>query len=153
MANSKTERSENVNAIELNCKVAKKLQPPPPISTSTPSPLFRFIPPFQQKNSYPPSDSIFGRSYPSFNKGEGGSNYEQLTAESHYFYKKAPPKTINWVVIWLLAILSKKIAILNIFSKFCKTLCVFILIFYFVAKIRKTCYRKKKNTDLLKPIY
>ena len=30
MANSKTERSENVNAIELNCKVAKKLQPPPP---------------------------------------------------------------------------------------------------------------------------
>ena len=153
MANSKTERSENVNAIELNCKVAKKLQPPPPFLHQPPPPFSGLSLLSSKKIHTPPSDSIFGRSYPSFNKGEGGSNYEQLTAESHYFYKKAPPKTINWVVIWLLAILSKKIAILNIFSKFCKKLCVFILIFYFVAKIRKTCYRKKKNTDLLKPIY
>ena len=39
MANSKTERSENVNAIELNCKVAKKLQPPPPFLHQRPPPF------------------------------------------------------------------------------------------------------------------
>ena len=53
MANSKEERSENVNAIELNCKVVKKVASPP----------FLHQPPFLAKNFALPSDSIFGRSY------------------------------------------------------------------------------------------
>ena len=56
MANSKDWRSENVNMIELNCKVVKK-----------------------SGNFVPPSDSIFGRSYPRlFNKGGGRGGGFQL---------------------------------------------------------------------------
>ena len=65
IANSKDWRSENVNAIELNCKVVKKLQPSPPLLSS-------------KKFCIPqPSDSIFGTSSPTpptpFNKD--GKNY------------------------------------------------------------------------------
>ena len=42
MDNSKDWRSENVNAIELNCKVVKKVVPPDFYI----NPPFRFIPPF-----------------------------------------------------------------------------------------------------------
>ena len=52
-------RSENVHAIELNCKVVKKVETPRP-----PPPLFRFIPNFWQKISHPPSGSIFGSPTP-----------------------------------------------------------------------------------------
>ena len=68
MANSKDWRSKKVNVVELNCKVVKKVATP---HFYINPPLFKFIPPFSQKNSFPPSDSIFGRSYPlppTFNK-------------------------------------------------------------------------------------
>ena len=46
----------------LNCKVIKKWQPPPPISTSTP-PFSGLSPLFSKKfRTPPPSDSIFRRS-------------------------------------------------------------------------------------------
>ena len=49
-----------VNVIELNCKIIKKVAPPPPFSGLSP--------PFLEKNLSPtpppPSDSTFGRSYP-----------------------------------------------------------------------------------------
>ena len=46
--------TQTVNVIELNCKVVKKV-----------ATLYFYInPPFYQKISYSPSDSIFGRSYP-----------------------------------------------------------------------------------------
>ena len=59
--------------MQLNCKEVATLpflkQPPP----------FQSYPPFLAKFLLPPplpSDSVFGRSYPLFNKeGEGGSNY------------------------------------------------------------------------------
>ena len=56
MAKSKDWRSENANGIELNCKVVNIVatsppSPPPPILHQPP--LFRFIPPFYQKISYP----------------------------------------------------------------------------------------------------
>ena len=62
--NSKDWRSENVNVIELNCKVVKKFVTP---SISTANPPFQVYPHFLAKiflPPSPPSNSIFGRSYP-----------------------------------------------------------------------------------------
>ena len=69
MANSKDRRSENVNVIELYCKVVKKVATP--ISTSTPvSCLF----PLPSKNFHTPSPQVTqfleGPTLP-FNSGEG----------------------------------------------------------------------------------
>ena len=55
----------------LNCKVTKKWQSSPSSPFLYQTPLFRFIPTFWQKNSKPPSDSIFGRSYPPLIRGGG----------------------------------------------------------------------------------
>ena len=69
MANSKDRRSENVNVIELYCKVVKKWQPP--ISASAPvSCLF----PLPSKNFHTPSPQVTqlleGPTLP-FNRGVG----------------------------------------------------------------------------------
>ena len=52
---------------------------------------------------------------------------------------------LDWVLNTALGDTVKKVFILKIFPKLYKTFCVFILMMhiYFVAKIRKTCYRKK----------
>ena len=63
MANSKDRRSENVNAIKLNCKVVKKVATPHFYI----NPPFQFYPPFLAKNFVPPQVTQFW--------GEGGSNY------------------------------------------------------------------------------
>ena len=55
MANSKDWRSENVNMIELNCKVVKKWQPSPPPPISTSAPPFQVYPPILAKNFVPPN--------------------------------------------------------------------------------------------------
>ena len=71
MANSKDWRSEKLNAIELNCNVVKKVT----------TPLFQVYTPFLAKNFVPPpSDAIYGRSYPPspFNKGRGPTMTIQL---------------------------------------------------------------------------
>ena len=72
MANSKDWRSDNVNMIERNCKVVKKVATPhfyinPPLSVLSPL--------SSKKIRTPSSDSISGRSSPPFNR-EGGSNYD-----------------------------------------------------------------------------
>ena len=62
MANWKGWRSENVNAIKLNCKVVKKWQPP---HFYINSPFSGLSPPLSsRKFRTRPCDSIFGRSYP-----------------------------------------------------------------------------------------
>ena len=66
-----------------NCKVIEKWQPP--ISTSTPP--FKVYSPFLAKNfePLPPSDSIFGRSYPPpFNK-MGGGRFQLWVCYQIYF--------------------------------------------------------------------
>ena len=80
--------TQYINVIELNCKVIKKVAiPSPPISTSTPPPLFQVYPPFLGKNFVPPlpRDSIFRRSYttlPPFNKGGRGPTMLTMTPVS-----------------------------------------------------------------------
>ena len=67
--------SENV--IELNCKVIKRWQSP--ISTSMPP--FQVYSPFLAKNFVPPpppSELIFGRSYPLIIRGRGAGEGFQL---------------------------------------------------------------------------
>ena len=55
-----------VNMIKLNCKVIENGNPPPlPHFYINPPPHFKVYPSFLAKKLYPPpSDSIFGRSYP-----------------------------------------------------------------------------------------
>ena len=56
---------QTVNVIELNCKVIKKVA----------TPAFLHQPPPLSRKTFctPPSDSIFGKSYPlPFNRGGGG---------------------------------------------------------------------------------
>ena len=54
--------------MQLNCKVIKKWQPP--ISTSTP--LSGLSPLSSKIFGIPPSDSIFGKSYPPLIRAGGG---------------------------------------------------------------------------------
>ena len=65
---------------------------------------------------------------------------------ANYFCKTAPPQTFDWVLNTALHDTVKKSIHFKVFPNLCKTFCVFILIMYiiyFVAKIRKTCYRNK----------
>ena len=55
--------------MQLNCKVIKKWQPP--ISTSAP-PFQGYLPLSSKILGSPPSDSIFGRSYPPLIRGGWG---------------------------------------------------------------------------------
>ena len=81
-----------VNVIELNCKVIKKWQPP--ISTSTSSPIFRFLPPFLAKKlcTPPPQVTQFLEGptlTPSFNRGGGQrSNYVGAVEKTLFPIKK-----------------------------------------------------------------
>ena len=52
------------------------------------NPPFYVYPPFLAKNFTPPSDSIFGRSYSSFNKGEGGGFQLCSTLSFSQWYAK-----------------------------------------------------------------
>ena len=73
MADSKDWRSENVNAIKLNCKIVKKFATPLHFCINPPPPFSGLSPLSTKKFRIPPSsDTIFGRSYPPpFNKGGG----------------------------------------------------------------------------------
>ena len=81
--------THSVNVIELNCKVLNK-----------PS-LFQIYSPFLVKISYPPSDAIFGRFYPSFEKVEVGvSNYDDTMSwlnftKKHIWLKFVDEKTFR----------------------------------------------------------
>ena len=81
-----------VNVIELNCKVIKKWQPL--ISTSTSSPIFRFLPPFLAKKlcTPPPQVTQFLEGptlTPSFNRGGGQrSNYVGAVEKTLFPIKK-----------------------------------------------------------------
>ena len=76
MDNSKDWRSENEHAIELNCKIVKKVATPP---------LFSGLSPISSKKiSHPPSDSIFGSPTPSpLLIRKGGSNYGKVWRSKH----------------------------------------------------------------------
>ena len=71
MAKSKDRRSENVNVIELNCNVVKKVATPLPPPYLHQAPLFRFIPPFLAKISSLPKWINFCKVLPTslFNNG------------------------------------------------------------------------------------
>ena len=63
--------THRVNVIELESNKTVATPPPPPFVHQPP---FSGLCPLSSKKicTPPPSDSIFGRSYPTFNKGGGG---------------------------------------------------------------------------------
>ena len=71
------------------------------------------------------------------------------------FCKKAPPQTFDWILNMALGDIFKKVIILKIFLKLCKTFCVYSYCAYFILllKSEKKFYRKKQKTETLKPIY
>ena len=89
MANSKDWRSENVNAIELNCKVVKKVATAPPFLHQPP--LSRFITPFLAKKFVPLQVTKFleGPTPPPapLIRGRGSSNYAMGWATQVYHKK------------------------------------------------------------------
>ena len=98
MANWKDWRSENVNAIERNCEVAKNVATPPFLHQR---PLFRINSPILQKFSYPlprkwlPQCLEGPTPHPlTFNKGGGGvgSNDESILVLRIWF----PPIHYIW---------------------------------------------------------